>query len=228
MRLRKWEELPKRMRTEAVRPYYEILAKKKNSLLAKRAFDVVVASIMFMILLPVMIAIAVMICLDSKGGLFFLQERVTTYGKTFKIVKFRTMVKDADKKGTAVTVSGDMRVTKIGKTLRKYRLDELPQLINIITGDMSFVGTRPEVVKYVNKYSKEMYATFLLPAGVTSEASIEYKDEEKLISEAKDADKVYVEAVLPEKMKYNLESIKNFSFWSEIGTMVKTVIAVLK
>lgn len=228
MGLSKWEKLPEYMRTEAVKPYYDVLNKKKGSLLAKRSFDVVMAAILFILLIPALFVIAILIKMDSKGKIFFFQERVTQYGRKFKIIKFRTMISDAEKKGTQVTVENDSRVTKIGKTLRKYRLDELPQLINIIFGDMSFVGTRPEVAKYVIKYRPEMMATLLLPAGVTSEASIEYRDEDKLLQNAADADLVYVEEILPEKMKYNLHSLMRFSIGSELYTMVKTIVTVFK
>ncbi len=227
--LSKWEELPGYMRTEAVKPYYDILSRKKVSLSAKRGFDVVLATVLLILLIPVLFIIAILIKKeDPKAKIFFCQERVTQYGRRFKIIKFRTMISDAEKKGTQVTVEHDSRVTKIGRTLRKYRLDELPQLFNIIVGDMSFVGTRPEVVKYVTKYSPEMMATLLLPAGVTSEASIEYKDEDKLLQNAADADFVYVEKILPEKMKYNLHSLMKFSIGSEIYTMFKTIVAVFK
>ena len=219
--LREWEKLPKFMQTEEVRPYYDSLKKKKISLALKRGFDVFAASVMLVTFSPVLIAISIMIVRDSNGGVFYRQERVTQYGRKFKIFKFRTMVANADKIGTQVTVSNDSRVTRVGEKLRKYRLDELPQLINIILGDMTLVGTRPESTHYVKKYTPEMY-------GVTSEASIKYKDEAELLDKADDVDKVYVEKVLPEKMKYNLESIRKFSFIHDIGTMIKTVFAVIR
>ncbi|MCU6698446.1 sugar transferase [Laedolimicola ammoniilytica] len=226
--LKKWEELPKYMRTEAVRPYYESLSRKKFSLYVKRFFDVTVASVMLVLLSPVLLVLAFLIAKDSKGGVFYRQERVTQYGRKFRIFKFRTMVANADKIGTQVTVQNDNRITKIGEKLRKYRLDELPQLFNIILGDMSFVGTRPESTHYVKCYTPEMYATLLLPAGVTSEASIRYKDEAELLDQADNVDEVYVKEVLPGKMKYNLEEIRKFSWWREIGTMVRTVVAVVR
>lgn len=226
--LKKWEELPKYMRTEAVRPYYESLSRKKFSLWIKRVFDVTVASVMLVLLSPVLLVLAFLIAKDSKGGVFYRQERVTQYGRKFRIFKFRTMVANADKIGTQVTVQNDNRITKIGEKLRKYRLDELPQLFNIILGDMSFVGTRPESTHYVKCYTPEMYATLLLPAGVTSEASIRYKDEAELLDQAVNVDEVYVKEVLPGKMKYNLEEIRKFSWWREIGTMVRTVVAVVR
>ncbi len=225
--LREWDNLPTWMKCPEVKEYYDILAKRKLSLRIKRIFDIAVASVLLIVLAIPMMVIAIMIKLDSQGPVFFRQERVTTYGKKFKIHKFRTMVNNADKIGSAVTVDGDSRITKIGSKLRNLRLDELPQLLDVLNGNMSFVGTRPESTKYVKKYSKEMRATLLLPAGITSEASIRYKDEAKFLDKAADIDKVYIEKVLPEKMKYNLESIREFSFFKEIVTMLRTVLAVV-
>ena len=227
MRWREWDELPKGLRTPEVREYYDILSKKKFSLRLKRGFDVVVASIMLVCLSPIMLVIAVAIMLDSPGGVFYRQERVTQYGKIFRIHKFRTMVSNADKIGTQVTVKNDSRITKIGSVLRKYRLDEIPQLVDILEGNMSFVGTRPEAKVYVREYKPEMRATLLLPAGVTSEASIKYKDEAMLMNAAENADKVYVEEVLPAKMKFNLDSIRNFGFFKEILIMIRTVFVIV-
>lgn len=227
MILCKWNDLPDDMRIDEVRPYYETLAKKQGQVLFKRVFDFVVALIMLVILCIPMIIISIWIKIDSKGPVFYRQERVTTNGEHFKIHKFRTMVSNADKIGTQVTVDNDSRITNVGSKLRRVRLDELPQLIDVLQGTMSFVGTRPEAVKYVKQYKPEYMATLLMPAGITSEASIRYKDEDKLLKKADDVDKVYVENVLPGKMKYNLESIKKFSFWGEIVTMFRTVLAVL-
>ncbi len=226
--LRKWEDLPKKMQTEAVRPYYEYLNKRRGSLFLKRTFDIVVSTVLLILISPILLILAVMIATDSKGGIFYRQERVTQYGRVFRIFKFRTMVADADKIGTQVTVQNDSRITKIGEKLRKYRLDELPQLLNILMGDMTLVGTRPESIHYVEHYTPEMYATLLLPAGVTSEASILYRDEAKLLRDAENVDKVYVEKILPEKMKYNLEDIRRFSCVKEIGTIFRTVLAVVR
>lgn len=225
--LRKWDELPENMKTDEVKAYYEILSRKRCSLAVKRIFDFTMALILLLLIAPILLVIALLIVIDSPGDVFYRQVRITQYGKEFRIHKFRTMVSNADKIGSLVTVGADSRVTKVGKVLRKYRLDELPQLIDILQGNMSFVGTRPEVSKYVNEYDDEMRATLLLPAGVTSEASICYKDEAELLEGADDVDKVYIEQVLPGKMKYNLESIKKFSFLREIKTMFKTVTAVL-
>lgn len=227
MTLRNWDDLPRFMQCEEVREYYDILAKKKLSLKLKRAFDVVAGVCVLIVTAIPMLIIATKVAIESPGGVFYRQERITTYGKKFRIHKFRTMVANADKIGSTVTVSGDSRITPTGAFLRKYRLDELPQVFDVLSGNMSFVGTRPEATKYVKKYTKEMRATLLLPAGVTSEASLHYKDEAKLLDVADDVDKVYVEQVLPAKMKYNLESIRKFSFWSEIVTMIRTVLAVI-
>lgn len=227
MVLRKWEELPTFMKTPEVRPYWESLNKKRGQLALKRAFDIVVALILLILLAIPMIIIAIMIKRDSQGPVFYRQERVTSYGKHFRIHKFRTMVSNADQIGTAVTVGNDSRITKVGAKLRDKRLDELPQLIDVLQGTMSFVGTRPEAVKYVERYRPEYYATLLMPAGITSEASIRYKDEDQLLNAAEDVDQVYVEKVLPGKMKWNLRSVKKFSFFGEIATMFRTVFAVL-
>lgn len=228
MVFKNWDDLPENMKNDSVRPYYELLFKKRLSLVTKRIFDLVVAIITFIILSPIFIILSLAIKIDSKGPVMFRQIRVTQYGKGFKIFKFRTMVNNADKIGAQVTTKNDARVTRVGKFLRKLRLDEIPQLFNIILGDMSFVGTRPEVVKYVEKYTDEMMATLLLPAGVTSEASIQYRDEELLLSIADDADETYIYEVLPEKMKYNLRSLEEFNFFSDIKTMLRTVEAVVK
>lgn len=224
----RWEELPQNIQNDAVRPYYDSLQSKKCSLFLKAVFDRVVSLLMLVGLSPIFVLLAIMIKMDSQGEVFFRQERVTQYGKRFRIHKFRTMVKNAESLGAQVTTKSDMRVTKVGKKLRGCRLDELPQLIDILQGNMSFVGTRPEVTKYVEQYTPEMMATLLLPAGVTSEASIEYKDEERLLADAKNADKTYVEVVLPQKMEWNLRSLREFSFVGDIKTMFKTVWAVVK
>ncbi len=224
--LKKWDDLPTFMRCEEVKPYYDVLKNKQGELIIKRLFDVIAAMILLIILAIPMLAIAIMIKLDSNGPVFYRQERVTAYGKKFRIHKFRTMVSNADKIGSSVTVGQDARITKVGSKLRDLRLDEIPQLLDILDGDMSFVGTRPEATKYVEAYTKEMYATLLLPAGITSEASIRYKDEAKLLEGAEDVDKVYVEKILTEKMAYNLESIQCFSLFNDVCTMFKTVQAI--
>ncbi|MDN4861146.1 sugar transferase [Priestia aryabhattai] len=220
--LKRWVCLPENMKNEDVKKYHEILYKKRLSLLIKRIFDLVASCIILILLSPIFLIIGTVIKIDSKGPVIFYQTRVTQYGKKFNIFKFRTMVNNAEKLGTQVTTSNDNRITRVGKFLRKYRLDELPQLINILLGDMSFVGTRPEVTKYVEQYTKEMLATLLLPAGVTSKASISYRDEEKILKVAEDADKIYVTEVLPQKMKYNLSSLESYSLREDVETIYQT------
>ncbi len=227
MLIKKWEKLPKGLQTEEVRKYYEVLRKKNFTLFFKRVFDIFCSGLMLIILFPVFIILGIAIKIDSKGPVFYRQKRITQYGKEFRIFKFRTMVNNADKIGTHVTVGGDSRITRVGKFIRKCRLDEISQLIDVFRGTMTFVGTRPEAEKYVKEYTPAMMATLLLPAGVTSEASIYYKDEAKLLENTEDADKTYVEEILPAKMYYNLKSIERYSFWRDIGTMFKTVFAVL-
>lgn len=227
MALAKWDNLPAEMRCDEVRKYYDILAKRRGQLALKRGFDLVVALILFVFLAIPMAVIAVMIKLDSKGSVLYRQERVTTNGKHFRIHKFRTMVSNADKIGSAVTVGHDSRITRVGAKLRSLRLDELPQLFDVLNGDMSFVGTRPEALKYVEQYKPEYMATLLMPAGITSEASIRYKDEDKLLNAADNVDKVYIEDVLPAKMKWNLESVQKFNFFRDMLTMPRTIFAVL-
>lgn len=223
-----WQELPDDMRCEAIRPYYDILASKHRDLMLKSVFDRLMAAILLVVLSPIFLLLAVWIKLDSEGPVFFRQERITQYGKSFRIYKFRTMVQNAEQLGAQVTAKDDMRVTSVGQALRKCRLDELPQLINILEGTMSFVGTRPEVPRYVAAYTDEMKTTLLLPAGVTSVASIRYKDEDTLLDAADDVDDCYIHNVLPAKMEWNLRSLKEFSFIGELKVMVETVLAVIR
>lgn len=224
--------IDKRFETEIVKKYREEIEKRRVSLFLKLFLDKVLALILLIPLSPIILAIAIWIKLDSEGPVFYRQERITTYGRPFRIFKFRTMVKDADKLGAAVTEHNDPRISRAGDKLRKVRLDELPQLFNVLLGDMSFVGVRPEVAKYVNRYTDEMNATLLLPAGITSPASIEYKDEDEVIEKFKglgrSIDDIYIEEVLPDKMKYNLEYIKNFSIINDIKIMIQTALAVIK
>ena len=227
MQFREWDDIPEFMKNEDVKKYYEILRKKRFSLKVKRFFDVTASFVLILFLSPVFLILSVWIKTDSKGPVYFKQERVTQYGRKFSIFKFRTMVINADRTGSLVTVQNDSRITAVGRKIRKYRLDEIPQLFNILAGDMSFVGTRPEVRKYVDEYSNEMKATLLLPAGVTSEASIRYKDEDELLKDAGDVDEVYIQKILPEKMRWNLRAIRRFSLPGELSTMVRTVFHVM-
>ena len=217
------KKLPPQFQCDEVKIYYDILCKKRMSLALKRITDVIVSLVLLVILIIPIIIIAAAVKATSEGPVFYKQVRVTKYGRHFQILKFRTMIENADKIGPSVTTQSDERVTGIGRTLRKYRLDELPQLFNVISGSMSIVGTRPEVLKYVELYSPEYYATLLMPAGITSLASIMYKDEEKLLKNQENIDEIYVSKILPEKMKYNLEYVKSFCFSSDIKLMFKTV-----
>lgn len=226
MLIKDWDELPEFMRNDEVRPYYDSLKRKQGQLILKRCFDVVCSLILIILLSPVFLIIAIWIKMDSKGPIFYRQERITQYGRIFRIFKFRTMVTNADKIGTLVTTKNDARITRVGEKIRKYRIDEIPQLFNVLTGDMSFVGTRPEVKKYVDAYTKEMYATLLLPAGVTSIASIEFKDEDEILGKAdkKSIDNIYMKEVLPLKMKSNLKVLTSFSFVKEVEIMINTIL----
>lgn len=226
MKIIKWEQLPSEMQTEAVRKYYDILKKKKFSLLMKRGFDILASMIALIVFSPVFMILAITIKIDSPGPIFYRQERITQYGRRFRIHKFRTMVQGADK-GSQVTVKNDSRITRVGKVIRACKLDEIAQLLDVICGNMSFVGTRPEAVKYVKEYKPEYYATLLMPAGITSEASIRFRNEDKLLKAEDDVDKVYMEEILPIKMKWNLKSIREFCFYRDFLTIWRTVFAIL-
>lgn len=232
MHLKKWENLPEFMKNEPVRRYYDGLSKKKIQLHIKRIFDSIISLFLLVLLSPIFLIVAIAIKIDSKGPVFYRQKRITQYGRVFRIFKFRTMIQNADQKGSLVTLGEDERITRIGKKIRKCRLDEIPQLLNILIGDMSFVGTRPEVPKYVERYTDEMKATLLMPAGVTSTASIEFKDEDEMINtyliKGEKVDDIYVNRILPEKMKWNLKEIEEFNVMKDIQTEIKTIIAVLK
>lgn len=231
--IKSWQSLPENMRTPQVRPYYERLTGKKFSLGIKRGMDIFLALILTVILAPVMGVLAIWIRLDSPGPVIYRQERITQYGRAFQICKFRTMVEHADREGPLVTAKEDTRITRVGEKLRKLRLDELPQLFNILAGQMSFVGTRPEVKKYVEQYTPKMMATLLLPAGITSYTSIKFRDEDELIASYKEqgelsADEIYVRFILPKKMEYNLKYLKKFSVMGDLRIMIETAFAVLR
>lgn len=229
MLLKPFENLPDEFKNDEVKFYYDILDKKRKSLLVKRIADIVLSLIMIVLLAIPMLIIALIIKCSSKGPVLYKQERVTTYGRKFKILKFRTMKVGADKAGL-LTTENDDRITGIGKVLRKLRLDELPQIFHVLSGKMSIVGTRPEVTKYVDKYTPQMYATLLMPAGVTSLASIKFKDEDRILGEISDpqkVDEIYMNEILPKKMIYNLKYIERFDFKRDIYLMYKTVKQVL-
>ena len=231
MLLTQWEKLPTELKTEETKAYYDYLKSRIISLMIKRLFDIVISLGLMVLLSPVFLIIAFCIKLDSKGTIFYCQERVTFNNKNFKIFKFRTMISNADTVGSLVTVGNDSRITRVGSKIRKCRLDEIPQLINIFLGQMSLVGTRPEVRRYVDVYTPEMMATLLLPAGVTSLASIRYKSEDEILDKYTEkglsVDEAYVNYVLPDKMKYNLEYMKSFSFIGDIKLMIQTLLSVI-
>lgn len=228
MILKKWEDIPESIKNEQTKKYYDILKSKKINLILKRVFDILLSLMLLIILSPLFLIIAIAIKIDSKGPIFYKQERVTQYGRIFKIFKFRTMIQDADKKGSLVTIGQDPRITRVGKMIRKCRLDEISQLINVLIGDMSFVGTRPEVKKYVDKYTDKMKATLLMKAGITSRASIKYKNEDEIITKylnkGEKVDDIYINRVLPEKMKWNLEYMEKFNILEDLKICIKTVI----
>ena len=217
----KFESLPDCMQTQQLRRYYDILLKKRPSLVLKRISDVILSLVLIVILLLPMAIIAVVVKATSRGKVIFRQTRVTKYGRNFKILKFRTMTV-----ASRITLKNDSRITRCGAFLRKYRLDELPQLFNVLAGQMSFVGTRPEVPEYVARYTPEMYATLLMPAGITSLASLKFKDESELLSSGNNTDDDYVNVILPQKMELNLKYIEDFSIPCDIKIMLKTVVGV--
>ncbi|MEG1474001.1 MAG: sugar transferase [Christensenella sp.] len=226
--MKRWGNIPESIKNKNVYEYYLLLQRKKGSFVVKRVLDILLSVLLLVVIIPIILIICVVIIADSKGGAFFLQKRVTRYGREFNIIKLRTMVKNAEQVGTQVTSNNDTRVTRVGRVLRKLRIDEFPQLINILKGDMSFVGTRPEVKKYVAEYSNEMKATLLMRAGLTSLASIMFKDVEKLLENESNVDEAYIKKVLPCKMKYNLEYMKNFSVKTDLKLILKTACAVVK
>jgi len=227
MILRSWKDLPENMKTPEVRKYYDSLSRKKGSLAVKRAFDVCASGAMLILMSPVFLIVAFAVKNDSEGPVIYKQERVTRYGEKFRIYKFRSM-EEARSAEPQLTIGEDARITRVGKTLRKYRLDELPQLLNVLKGEMSFVGPRPEVPRYVREYTPEMMATLLMRAGVTANASIHYKGESEELEKAEDPVKYYIQKILPGKMKYNLEDIEKFSLARDLMIMIRTVGAVLK
>lgn len=225
--MKRWKDLPLEMRVSSVKPYYDILEQKKASLFMKRMFDIILSIVSLAIFSPLFFVVGLLITIESHGGPFYIQERITQYGRLFNIIKFRTMYKSKVTK-TLITAENDPRITKVGKAIRKARLDELPQLFNILKGDMSFVGPRPEVKKFVNRYSEEMWATLLVPAGLTSKASISFKDEDTMLMHENNIEEAYIVKVLPIKMKLNLDSIREYSFLSDIGTIFQTAFVVLR
>ncbi|MEL7570492.1 MAG: sugar transferase [Eubacteriaceae bacterium] len=194
----------------------------------KRLFDIIVSSLGIIILSPFLLLTAVTIKLDSKGPVFFKQIRVGKDEKQFKIYKFRTMVTDAEKQGLQITVGDDPRITKIGRFLRKYKLDEFPQLFNVFIGNMSFVGPRPEVPKYIALYDSKQKSILKVRPGITEEASIEYKDESEILAKSSCPEKTYIEEIMPKKIELNLNYMKNISLLYDISLMFKTIFSINK
>lgn len=223
-----FQALPKKMKNKYTKKYLALLEKRRFSLCAKRVFDVVVSLLILLVLSPLLLLLALAVKLDSRGPVFYRQVRVGRYNEDFKIFKFRTMVQNADKIGPPLTVGDDPRVTRVGRLIRKLRLDEFSQLLNVLGGSMSLVGPRPEVRKYVDVYTPEYMATLLIRPGITATSSIAFKDEDSLLNAAEDPEKVYVEQILPPKMAYNLEYMKKISLLNDIKIMFQTVKAVLK
>lgn len=206
----------------------ELLRNRKFQLILKRLFDIIFSFLGLLFLLPVFLIIAVAIKLDSKGSVFFKQIRVGKDGKEFKIYKFRTMVEDAEKKGMRITVDGDKRITKLGYFLRKYKIDELPQLINVLLGDMSFVGPRPEVPKYVAMYDEDQRSILRIRPGITDIASIEYRDENSLLVKSNNPEETYIREIMPRKIKLNIEYLKRMSIVYDIKLIFRTILVVVK
>ncbi len=193
----------------------------------KRLFDIVLASIGLLMLCPLFLLIAVLIKLDTPGPIFFRQTRVGRYGRLFYIFKFRTMAENCESKGQ-LTVEQDSRITKRGRVLRRYKLDELPQLINVLTGDMSFVGPRPEVPYYCEKYPEELRKIVLsVRPGITDHASIKYKDESKLLSGSSDPEKTYVEEILPDKLQLYAKYVQTRSMLDDLRILITTLRAIV-
>ena len=193
----------------------------------KRIFDFVCSGIGLIILSPVLIIIAIMIKKGSDGPVFFKQIRVGKDGKNFEILKFRTMVVNAEKLGRQITVGNDNRITKVGGFLRKYKLDELPQLINVFKGDMSLVGPRPEVPRYVEMYTKEQRKVLNVKPGITDLASLRYKDENELLGKAENPDEFYINTIMPDKLALNLEYINKSNVFYDIYIIITTIIKCL-
>lgn len=219
--MRSWNKLSSPIKNDAVKPIYDILKRRWFYRFIKRAFDLFASLFLLILLFLPSVIIGIIIVCDSRGGMFFCQTRVGRYGKTFKIVKFRTMRKDSEG-NQHITHKNDNRITKVGKFLRKTHLDEFPQLLNVIAGQMSFIGTRPEVQQFVDQYQDEWYATLLMRPGITSTASYSCDDEAKVLEEG-NADEIYLNKVLPIKMAMNVEDIKKMSASRDIKILWKTV-----
>ena len=206
----------------------EVLEKRKLQLALKRLMDVVISGGALLVIWPVLLLIAVAIKIDDPGPVFYRQVRVGRDGKEFRIYKFRTMVVDADKKGLQITVGRDNRITRMGALLRKTKLDELAQLINVFTGEMSFVGPRPEVPKYVNLYTPYQRQVLLVRPGITDYASIAYRNENDLLDGAEDPEKMYIETIMPDKIELNMKYLREISPIADIRLILSTIVAVIR
>ncbi|MBQ2755383.1 MAG: sugar transferase [Oscillospiraceae bacterium] len=224
--INEWQKLPDEMKNKEVLMTLEQLCKKRGMLKIKRAADVCISLLLIAGLSPVMAAAAIVVAAESEGGILFRQRRITQYGRVFEILKFRTMYV-SEREGSLLTAADDSRITKVGKVLRKTKTDELPQLFNVLRGEMSLVGVRPEVERFVQRYTPQMMTTLLLPAGMTSPASLAFSNEEQLLSRAKDREREYIEKILPQKMKLNIDYLENFSLKKDAGVLLKTVSATV-
>ncbi len=223
-----YQVLPGTMRNETVEKYFAILQSHRFGMAAKRVFDIVVSILILILSSPFFLLLSIGIKLDSKGPVFYRQVRVGRYNQDFKIFKFRTMVQNADKIGLQITTDNDPRITRMGRLIRKCRLDEFSQLLNVLSGTMSLVGPRPEVRKYVDVYKPEYMATLLVRPGITATSSIAFRNEDELLNAGGDPEQIYVDQILPPKMELNLEYLKRISVFQDIKIMFQTVAAVLK
>lgn len=205
----------------------QVLEQRKPQLIAKRAMDIVISGAALVVLSPVLLLVALLIKIDDPGPVFYRQVRVGKDGKTFRIFKFRSMVVDADKKGLQITIGRDPRITRMGAFLRKTKLDELAQLINVFVGDMSFVGPRPEVPRYVELYTPYQRQVLLVRPGITDYASIAYRNENDLLAGAQDPEKMYIETIMPDKIELNMKYLHEISPLTDIRLIFKTIAAVI-
>ena len=205
-----------------------VLEKRKLHLALKRLMDIAVSGCALFVIWPVLLLIALAIKIDDPGPVFYRQVRVGRGGKTFRIFKFRTMVVDADKKGLAITVGRDNRITRVGAILRKTKLDELAQLLNVFLGDMSFVGPRPEVPKYVNMYTPYQRQVLLVRPGITDYASIAYRNENDMLAGAEDPERMYIDVIMPDKIELNMKYLREISPVADIRLILGTLAAVVK
>ena len=210
-----------------VRPWVECLGRQRGRLVRKRLFDIGASLLILLIASPFLLLLALAIKLDSPGPVFYRQVRVGRYGTVERCV-FRTMVQDADKKGLSLTTGHDPRITRVGRFIRKIRLDEFSQLLNVLKGEMSLVGPRPEVRRYVEAYAPEYWATLLVRPGITAPSSIAFRNEDEILGAGGDPEEIYIQQILPEKCRLNLEYLKNISVCRDIAVMFQTAAAVLK